>query len=101
MSEDTPPEITRRQVACRFLLAVGYMLVLHLVKLVLIATALFQHVFVLITLTSSEPARQFANRLAAYGYRVMRYITLNDAHRPFPFQEFPPELEPPAEIRFD
>jgi hypothetical protein len=32
---------------------------------------------------------------------VWRYITLNSSERPFPFAEFPAELEPPeAEISF-
>jgi hypothetical protein len=41
--------------------------------------------------------RKFANQAAAYGYRVMRYLTLNENVRPFPFQDFPQELEPPEE----
>jgi len=40
--------------------------------------------------------------VAAYGYRVMRYLTLNDNLRPFPFSELPQDMEPPVgEVKFD
>ena len=48
------------------------------------------------TLRHNEPAGSFANQVAAYGYRVMRYLTLNENHRPFPFSDFPAAIELPT-----
>jgi len=37
----------------------------------------------------------------SYEYRIWRYFSLNSSQRPFPFAEFPPEVEPPeAEVSF-
>jgi len=56
----------------------------------------------LVTLRHNEPARTFANQVATYGYRVMRYLTLNENQRPFPFSDFPAAIElPDEEVRFD
>jgi len=95
---DNLPEtkVSRKQIFIRLLYSLLFFIVLELVKLVVQAATLFQLIYLLLTLNHSEPLRGFANRVAAYGYRVMRYLTLNDAERPFPFREFPEELEPPA-----
>ena len=38
----------------------------------------------------------------SYGYRLMRYLTLNENQRPFPFSQFPAEVEPPDDaVRFE
>jgi hypothetical protein len=94
--------VSRKQILVRLLYSLLFFIVLELVKLVVQAATIFQLIYLLLTLNYSEPLRGFANRVAAYGYRVMRYLTLNDPERPFPFQEFPAELEPPgAEVIFD
>ncbi|MEW6388204.1 MAG: DUF4389 domain-containing protein [Thermodesulfobacteriota bacterium] len=95
-------KVSRKQVLIRLLYSLFFFIVLELVKLVVQLATVFQLVYLLLTLNYSEPLRRFANRVAAYGYRVMRYLTLNDPARPFPFQEFPGELEPPvSEVVFD
>ena len=74
----------------------------RLLKILIQLTSLFQFIYLLLTLKYSEPARKFSNRVAAYGYRVMRYLTLNENQRPFPLAEMPAELEPPeAQVSFD
>ncbi len=101
---DTPPEtgITRRKIAIRLLYTAFFLIVLTVLKLIIQLITLFQFVYLLITLKHVELARVFANRVIAYSYRVMRYMTLNENARPFPFQEFPPDLEPPeTEISFE
>jgi hypothetical protein len=62
----------------------------------------FQYIMLLITLNFSEPVRRVSNQLAVYGYRVMRYLTLTDNVKPFPFTDFPKELEPSvSEVEFE
>ena len=93
---------SRKQVAIRLLYTLLYVAIFELVKTIVLLITLFEYFFLLITLRHNEPARTFANRVAAYGYRVMRYLTLNDNQRPFPFADFPAEIEPPVEeVRFD
>lgn len=95
VSEETTR--SRKQIAVRFLYTILFMAVLELVKLAVFLTVIFQYLFLFINKTYSEPARNFGNQAAAYGYRIMRYLTLNDNARPFPFREFPKELELPEE----
>ena len=89
--------ISRKHIAIRFLYTLLFMVVLELVKMAVNLTVLFQYLYLFITRTQSEPVRNFGNRAAAYGDRVMRYLTLNDNARPFPFREFPEEMELPEE----
>lgn len=42
----------------------------------------------------SERVRRFANRVLSYLYHIVRYLTYNEPELPFPFSDFPPELEP-------
>jgi hypothetical protein len=93
---------SRKQVAIRLLYTLLYMAIFELVKTIVLLITLFEYFFLLITLQHNEPARAFANKVATYGYRVMRYLTLNENQRPFPFSEFPAEIElPDDEVRFD
>lgn len=88
---------SRQQILIRFLYTLLFTMVLEVVKMVVVLTTFFQYLYLFINKTHSEPARKFSNQAAVYGYRVMRYLTLNDNSRPFPFREFPPELEPPED----
>lgn len=97
MSETPMEKTSRKQIALRFLYTLLFMLAFELVKLAINLSVLFQYLYLFVTRTHSEPVRNFGNQAAAYGYRIMRYLTLNDNPRPFPFQEFPRVLEPPAQ----
>jgi len=84
----------RRYIAVRFLYSVLYFVIFELVKTVVQLTVVVQYVLLFITRKPSEPLRRFSNRVAAYAYRLLRYLTLNENLRPFPFSDLPPELEP-------
>jgi len=102
MTDDPQSPISRKQVAIRLLYTLLYAAIFELVKTIIFLITLFEYFFLLLTLQHNEPARNFANKVATYGYRVMRYLTLNENQRPFPFGEFPGEIElPDAEVRFD
>jgi hypothetical protein len=93
---------SRKQIGIRFLYTLLFMLILEVVQTVIYLTALVQYVFLFITKKPSPPVRRFGNQAAAYGYRVMRFLTVNDNPAPFPFREFPEAVEPPEEeVRFD
>lgn len=95
---DQPQEaLSRSQIGVRLLYTLLFAAIFGILKFLILVTTLFQFVLLFITLKHSEPVRTFANRVVAYGYLVWRYITLNINERPFPFAEFPAELEPPEE----
>jgi hypothetical protein len=87
--------IGRKATGIRFLFTLLFYLIAQVVEAVLLAVILFELLYTLVT-ESPPPdrVREFANRAVAYFYRIGRYLTYNDAEPPFPFDEFPPELEP-------
>ena len=102
MRDESQVTVSRKQVAIRLLYTLLYAAIFELVKTIVLLITLFEYFILLITLQHNEPARAFGNRVATYGYRVMRYLTLNENQRPFPFADFPAEIEPPdGEVRFD
>ncbi len=102
MNDENQGTVTRKQVAIRLLYTLLYVAIFEVVKTIVLLIIAFEYFFLLITLKHNEPARTFANRVATYGYRLMRYMTLNENQRPFPFSEFPAEIElPDAEVGFE
>lgn len=93
---------TRKQIGIRLLYTLLCLIVFEILKLIIQVTVLFQFVYLLITKNYSQPLKSFSNRLATYAYKVIRYVTLNDNQRPFPFSEFPAEMEKAEDpVRFD
>ena len=102
MHDELQVTTTRKQVAIRLLYTLLYVAIFELVKTIVLIITLFEYFILLVTLKHNEPARNFGNKVATYGYRVMRYLTLNENQRPFPFTDFPAEIELPDEgVRFD
>ena len=102
MDDELQVTPSRKQVAIRLLYTLLYVAIFELVKTIVLLITLFEYFILLITLKHNEPARHFGNKVATYGYRVMRYLTLNENQRPFPFTDFPAEIELPDEgVRFD
>ena len=100
---DQPQEVAARsQIAIRLLLTILFIPIYGICNALVVVTTVFQFAMLFITLKHSEPVRAFANRVISYAYRVWRYVSLNSSQRPFPFAEFPADLEPPeAEVRFE
>jgi len=101
-SASTETSLSRTKILIRLLYSILFLAVLSIVNFLIQLATVFQYIMLLITLNPSEPVRRVSNQLAVYGYRVMRYLTLNDNTRPFPFTEFPPEMEPMvSEVTFE
>jgi hypothetical protein len=100
---DQPQEtLSRQQIAIRLLYTILFLPIYGICNALVVVTTVFQFALLFITLKHSEPVRTFANRVISYAYRVWRYFSLNSSRRPFPFAEFPEDIEPPeAEVRFD
>jgi hypothetical protein len=102
MDELSQGGIPRLKIGIRLIFTLLFLVILSVMHFIIQMIALIQYVVLLITRSYSEPLRSFSNKAAAYVYRLIRYITLNDNTRPFPFTGFPPEMESPQEpARFD
>jgi hypothetical protein len=87
---------SRKQIGIRLLYSLLFIFIHQFVKMLVVLTTIFQFVYLLITMETCEPIRRLANKLSTFAYRTLRYLTLNENQKPFPFQEFPEELEPPV-----
>jgi hypothetical protein len=102
MNGTEKPKSMRAKIGLRLLYTLLYLIILEVLKIVIQVTVLFQFVYLLITQKYSEPLKDFSNKVASYAYRIIRYTTLNENARPFPFNEFPKEFEKPDdEVDFD
>ncbi len=99
--EELSYETSRKQIAIRFLFTILFLIVFEIVKTIIQVAVIFQYIYLFITKKHSEPVRNFSNKVTTYGYKVLRYVTLNENLKPFPFTEFPKEVDPPdSEIRY-
>ncbi|MBW2264974.1 MAG: DUF4389 domain-containing protein [Deltaproteobacteria bacterium] len=101
-STETTDILSRKRIAIRFLYTIFFVLVLEILKIIIQLSVLFQYVYLFITTDYNNPVRNLSNKVAAYAYKVMRYVTLNENQRPFPFSEFPQEIDQPeSEATFE
>ena len=95
-------EIERGKTGIRALLTLLFFVISRVVRAVLVLTVLFELLYTAITKSPPpERVRQFANRVVAYLYRIGRYVTYVEESPPFPFSEFPEEVEPLPSIAAD
>ncbi len=88
-------QLERKETAIRIIISLLFWVILEVVKAVLGVVVLFELAFALITKrVPSDRIRQFANCALSYNYRILRYLTFNEPDWPFPFSEFPPQVEP-------
>ncbi len=89
--------MSRKDIAIRLLYSIFFLIVFELLKILVQFIVIFQYIYLFITRSSNEPVQKFGNKVVAYTYRVMRYITLNESTKPFPFGNVPQDIEPPEE----
>ncbi|SPJ15454.1 Glucose-1-phosphate thymidylyltransferase, long form [Syntrophobacter sp. SbD2] len=102
MDEMSQGGIPRGKIGIRLIYTLLFLVILSVMHFLIQMMVLIQYVVLLITRSSSEPLRSLSNKAAVYVYRLIRYTTLNDNTRPFPFTEFPREMDRPEEpVKFD
>ncbi len=93
---------SRKKIAIRLLYTIFFLIVFEILKIIIQVAVLFQYVYMFITKDYNDPIRNFSNKVSVYAYRVMRYVTLSENEKPFPFQDFPEEMEmPETEVLFN
>lgn len=91
------PEIPRSETALRIALTILFGLVRGIVESVLGVIVVFELAWTFITRQPVDARiRALANRVLALDYRMGRYLTYNESEVPFPFADFPDDLEPPS-----
>jgi hypothetical protein len=88
-----PTTADRGDILKRLLTTLVCMIFLEVAGLLIQLSALFQYGYLLVARRRSEPVRRFTNTLSHYAYRLMRYVTLNENARPFPFARYPDDAE--------
>ncbi|QGY40054.1 DUF4389 domain-containing protein [Pseudodesulfovibrio cashew] len=89
---------SRTDILKRFAVTLVCMIFLEVTIMLVQLSVLFQYCYLLAAKRRSEPLRGFTNGLTQYGYRLMRYNTLSENRRPFPFNAYPEDgdCEPPT-----
>ncbi len=85
--------IPRAKIGIRLIFTLICLVILSVMHFLIQMITLIQYIILLITRGYSEPLRSFSNKAAAYVYKLIRYVTLNENVRPFPFTDFPREME--------
>lgn len=88
---------TRSAILLRLIISIVLLIALEVLKTLVQIIVLFQYIFLLVTRSRCEPLRVFSNKISLYGYKLLRYLTLNDNIRPFPFSDFPATPENPCD----
>jgi D-alanyl-lipoteichoic acid acyltransferase DltB (MBOAT superfamily) len=92
----------RKKIVVRLLYTVFFFIVFEILKIIIQVSVLFQYVYLLILKTYNNPVRNFTNKVSVYAYKVLRYVTLNENEKPYPFHDFPLEIElPEGEVFFE
>ena len=100
--KEQKPVVSRKQIGIRLLYTILFLVILGIVMVIVKVVVVFQFIYFFSTRKPNEAVRQFSNKISTYGYRIFRYITLNESQRPFPFTDLPSELEPSeGQIVFD
>ena len=95
--QSTGAEIERKDTAIRLVYTLFFVVIVRVVEAVVGVVVVFSLVFTLITKRPpSESVKRFANRTISYLYHILRYATYNETSPPFPFAEFPQEVDPVA-----
>ena len=88
-------EIERVDTLLRIVYSLLFAVGVSVLETVLTVLVGFQLAYTLIT--KHEPPDRVTdagNRVSAYFYRILRYLTHNETEKPFPFSDFPEALEP-------
>jgi D-alanyl-lipoteichoic acid acyltransferase DltB (MBOAT superfamily) len=85
----------RKKIIIRLLYTIFFLIVFEILKIIIQVCVLFQYVYLLISKTYNNSVRNFTNKVSVYAYKVLRYVTLNENEKPYPFHDFPLEMELP------
>jgi hypothetical protein len=83
----------RKKIVVRLLYTLFFLIIFEILKIIIQVSVLFQYGYLLISKTYNNPVRNFTNKVSVYAYKVLRYVALNENEKPYPFHDFPQEME--------
>lgn len=86
--------VARKNIAVRTTFAIFFLMVWAVLSAMLLFLTLFQFAFLCLFARHNEAIKGFSHVLVTYHYRVLRYLTLNENLKPYPFSKFPDPIEP-------
>jgi predicted membrane protein len=93
---------SRKKIAIRLLYTILFLIVFAILTIIIKISVIFQYIYLLSSKTYNNPIRNFTNKVSVCVYKVLRYITLNENEKPYPFNDFPIEFElPDTEVIFE
>ena len=92
--DEETPELERGAVALRTVFSLLLAMVLSVLNSLLAVVVIFQLVYSFVTQSiPSARVQELGNKVTAYYYQVLRYLTHNDSQIPFPYGDLPTPLE--------
>ena len=92
--DEETQELERGAIALRAVFSLLLAMILSVLNSLLAIVVIFQLVYSFVTQNlPSARVQELGNKLTAYYYQVLRYLTHNDSQIPFPFSDFPTPLE--------
>lgn len=89
--------LSRKNVVVRLLFVLLYCVVSLLLIFAVLVLTVIQFAILLITARHMDAIKTLAHRLTVQTYRMLRYITLNENQKPYPFGRIADILEAPEE----
>jgi len=89
--------LARKNVAVRFIFTLFFLVVLVILVFSILVLTVLQFLILFLFVKHVDAIKSLSHMLTVYAYKVLRYLTLNDNKKPFPFSSIPDEFEPPEE----
>ena len=96
-SEDVE-KLSLKEIGIRLIYSLLFLIIFALVETIVQITVLFQFIHLFFIRRENYAVRGATNKLSTYAYKVLRYLTMNERQCPFPFADWPDDLEPPKGI---
>lgn len=90
--------LARKNVAVRFVFTLVFGAVALVQGVALLILTLFQFLWTFVTVRPLDAITSLSHTVTVYLYKMLRYITLNEADKPWPFGGFPDLLESPVAV---
>lgn len=87
--QDLRTNVTRGATWLRGLFMLLFAVIFNIAEILLGAVVVFQFLHVLVTGRPMSRLVAFGDSLGRFIYQILRYLTFNTEHRPFPFADWP------------
>lgn len=90
--------LARKNVAVRFIFTLFFSVVLVISVFSILVLTIVQFLILFVSIKEVDSVKSLSHMLTVYTYKVLRYLSLSEKRRPFPFHAIPDELEPPEAV---